>query len=417
MVLVAALALGLVAAACGTSDDEANGADATAAPLMTEPDAGLDAEDTDDLSIVVLGDSVAAGEGINYGYSYDYNDWWSRWSHWSGGTDDPQWQGDYQLCHDSEHAYGEVVAAAMDASLAKFACTGSTYDNGIVGERIVDGQEFRPAQFGDWATKTDLNAAYDDAEPDVVVITLGADDVHFVDIVTYCSVGYTDEQLAALASALEQDVQQFIRQVTEDVVRMLEQIFDEYGHFADAEDDLSAAESAFADELGAGSSYCTEENPGEPIEKLFWEPIDDGTVTAAYQDLVTAIKERGEDPEYGDGKVPEIVFTTYYKPLPSSNECLDAGLLVEDELSYLTSLQETLNQTLVDAVGDEEGVHIADISDVMDGHGWCTEEPWAYGLSVLADDTASQAPFHPTPDGQEAIAEVVRTTIEQARGG
>ncbi len=53
------------------------------------------------LSIVVLGDSVAAGAGIAYGYTYDYHSDINRLSRWVDGTDNPQWQGSYQLCHDS----------------------------------------------------------------------------------------------------------------------------------------------------------------------------------------------------------------------------------------------------------------------------------------------------------------------------
>jgi hypothetical protein len=66
-------------------------------------------------------------------------------------------------------------------------------------------------------------------------------------------------------------------------------------------------------------------------------------------------------------------------------------------------------------------VLLADVSGAYEANGashiWCTDHPWAYGLSIYhvtdADSFESQAPFHPTPDGQESIAEhvipVVRT--------
>ena len=94
------------------------------------------------LSIVVIGDSIASGEGINYGYQYDT----SFPNHWYGGITNPQWQGDYQLCHDSDKAYGDVLAPMIQATLTKFACTGSTYDNGITFDRRYDGALYRPAQ-------------------------------------------------------------------------------------------------------------------------------------------------------------------------------------------------------------------------------------------------------------------------------
>ena len=135
------------------------------------------------LSLVVIGDSIASGEGINYGYKY----YTGHPNEWYGGTDNPVWQGDYQLCHDSALAYGDVLAPQIGATLTKFACTGSTFDNGIAFDRRYAGVLYRPAQFGNWLGQTNLNPAYDAAKPDVVIITLGADDVSFADIFTFCA--------------------------------------------------------------------------------------------------------------------------------------------------------------------------------------------------------------------------------------
>ncbi|MDZ7734198.1 MAG: hypothetical protein U5R31_15005 [Acidimicrobiia bacterium] len=75
---------------------------------------------------------------------------------------------------------------------------------------------------------------------------------------------------------------------------------------------------------------CTKENPGQTIEKLFWEPINSGEIAQHYEDIVTAIKERGKDPSYGNGKVPEIVFTTYHHPLPAGPRRRLLGRLATD---------------------------------------------------------------------------------------
>lgn len=390
-------------AACGSSDD--TGATGDEPPPSTEPTAGLDS-DGDGLSLVVLGDSVAAGEGIAYGYTYDYDADDPDRSGWEGGTSDPTWQGPYQDCHQDADAYGEVVAAALDAELAKFACTGATYLNGLTAPQTYEGTTYRPAQFGDWATKTDLNKAYDEAAPDVVVLTFGADDVSFTSIVEYCISGYTTSESAASdALAAADDVE---------------------GAIADA---LASRAPAIAKELTGGdtarrddssSSYCTAANPGKPIQKLFLDPIESGEIAAHYKDMVMAIQERGRDPDHGDGKVPEIVFTTYHRPLPQGldGDCWDVWPLSGAEQSYLDSLQGVLQTTLEGAVGDMDGVTIADISKTMDGHRWCSEDPWVYGLSVYWTDgaTDSQAPFHPTPEGQKAIAAVVEESVKAATG-
>lgn len=397
--------LAVIGAAC-SSDDSADTAD-TATPPSTQQGASLESDDAEALSIVVIGDSVAAGEGIAYGYTYDYDSDDPNDSYWTGGVDDPTWEGQYQSCHQDTKAYGDDVAAAMGAKLAKFACTGATYLNGItVDQTESDGTEMRPAQFGDWANKTALNPDYDAAAPDVVVITFGADDVSFVPIVKYCVTGYTlddADQVQALADAT-------------DTVAAIESGLADTA--ADIKSEFESGDTSRRDD--SDSSYCTEANPGAPIEKLFWDPINSGEVAQHYTDIVNAIQERGKDPKYGNGKVPEIVFTTYHRPLPADldGDCWDVYPLSGAEQSYIQSLQDTLQATLEDTVKDLDGVSVADISDSIDGHEWCTEDPWAYGLSVITQDYAidSQAPFHPTPDGQAAIAAIVQKTVEAAVG-
>src|SRR5574338_191709 len=104
-VLLAAVSLAL--AACGGGGSQAGGGTSVGAAPK---------------SIAVRGDSLASGEGINYGYTY-YDGFPN---HWTGGTKNPTWAGDYPLCHQSLQAYGDLLATAFKADLATFACTGST---------------------------------------------------------------------------------------------------------------------------------------------------------------------------------------------------------------------------------------------------------------------------------------------------
>jgi hypothetical protein len=351
-----------------------------------DSDAPPDIGDAAPLSVVVLGDSIAAGEGINYGYIYST----STPNRWTGGTDNPAWQGSYQLCHDSAQAYSDVLAPMIGATLAKFACTGSTYDNGIAFDRRAGGVLFRPAQFGNWLGMTNLNADYDAAKPDVVIITLGADDVSFVDVLTFCATGYTDPgevaAIAELANPSQRLRTNFVKK------------------FPTVDAWLRRPPRSI------GSSYCTASYPGTPIENLFWDRINSGEIAGHYKDLVAAIRQRGMQA----GKTPRIIFTTYHQPLPAasqSDECLDLGDLERDEINYLISLENTLKSTLIAAVSGLPGVSIADISSVVQGHEYCTDDPWTYGLSVLLLNDASQAPFHPTPAGQAAIAAVLKQSF------
>lgn len=352
-------------------------------------DAPADFDGRPPLSVVVLGDSIASGEGINYGYTYYYSDIFP--GHWEGGVVNPVWQGNYPLCHDSALAYGDVLAPMIGATLTKFACTGSTYDNGIAFDRRYGGALYRPAQFGNWLAMTNLNAAYDAAMPDVVIVTLGADDVSFADIFTYCMVGVTDTAAeAALARAPDRS-----QQLRANFLKRFPTI-DAWVNRAPR----------------ATSSICTADNPGSPILNLFWDPINSGQIAGNYRNLVAAIKARGEKA----GKVPKIIFTTYHQPLPGpsqSRSCEDLGILADDEIDYLITLQNKLKETLIAAVDGIEGVSVADISGVVKGHEYCTRDPWTYGITVLYYNKESLAPFHPIPQGQAAIAAVLKQSFPE----
>lgn len=373
--ILAAVVVALLATACG-----GGGSDAPSPELGATPPK---------LSVVVLGDSIASGEGMNYGYTYYYSAIFP--GHWEGGILDPVWQGDYQLCHDSNLAYGDVLAPMIGATLTKFACTGSTYDNGIAFDRRYNGVLYRPAQFGNWLAMTNLNADYDTAKPDVVIITLGADDVSFADVFTYCMIGTTSAAYAdEIANAPDRS-----RRLRADFLKRFPTI-DAWRNRAPR----------------ATSSYCTENNAGLTILRLFWDPINSGRIAGNYKNLVTAIKERGEKA----GKVPRIIFTTYHQPLPGpeqSRSCEDLGILYNDEIDYLISLQNKLKETLIAAVSGMEGVSVADISGVVKGHEYCTEDPWTYGITVLYYNHASLAPFHPIPQGQAAIAAVLKQSFPE----
>ncbi|RBP52737.1 SGNH/GDSL hydrolase family protein [Arenicella xantha] len=344
-------------------------------------------------SIVVLGDSVAAGEGINYGYRYDNTSLLG--ARWIGGTDAPIWQPPYPLCHDSAQAYGNVIANDLGANLAKFACTGATYQNGLVGQREYNGKIYRPAEFG---TPSQLNPDYKQAAPDTVIITFGADDVNFVDIVTFCATGYT------LADA--EEVERIFNSV--DVSATIKAKFTE--KYPDQATYVKHKQAKL-DTGSLFSSYCTAKNPGKPIQEYFWKLVNNGTLRKHYLDMVSAIQTAGKQA----GKVPNIIFTTYHNPLPTASESIDCHDLLDldrAEVDYLNTLEATLDRVIKDTLTGIPGVQVADISQVMDGHRWCSDDPWTYGLSVLWLNRDSQAPFHPTPAGQRAIADIVKGFIK-----
>ena len=310
-------------------------------------------------SIVQLGDSVASGEGTLYGYRYD-----AATQTWTGGNIDANWPGPYPLCHDSPDAYGQLLAASYHAQLSQFACTGASFANGISAPRVNYGYLYnttlRPAEFGNWDNQQYLNAQYDAAKPDLVLVTMGADDVQFVAIVEAC-------------------------------------IENAYEHYWDAAD-----------------LQCVPGNPGSTITQDFTDYLP--TLQADYQTLASWINARGQ----ADGRVPKVVFTDYYDPLPAGNTtCPDSNYLYPQQTQYLSQLLHQLDTLIIQTINGlhDPNVAVADISKAFDGHEWCTPDPWAYGLSIYSvtnpDSFYSQAPFHPTPQGQQQLATLLKPVIDQ----
>jgi lysophospholipase L1-like esterase len=310
-------------------------------------------------SIVQLGDSVASGEGTLYGYRYD-----PATQKWTGGNIDAKWPGPYPLCHDSPDAYGQLVASAYHARLSQFACTGASFSNGISAPRVNYGYLYnttlRPAEFGNWDTQQYLNAQYDAAKPDLVLVTLGADDVQFVAIVEAC------------------------------------------------------IQNAYEYYLDLASLQCVPGNPGSTITQDFTDYLP--MLRGNYQTLVRWINARGQ----ADGLVPKVVFTDYYDPLPAGNTtCPDSNYLYSQQIQYLSDLLHQLDTLIIQTIDGlhDPNVAVADVSKAFDGHQWCSPDPWAYGLSIYSvtdpDSFYSQAPFHPTPRGQQQLASLVEPVIDQ----
>jgi lysophospholipase L1-like esterase len=319
------------------------------------------------LSIVQLGDSIASGEGTLYGYTYN-----PTTRRWTGGNLDATWPGPYPGCHVSSDAYGNVVARTLHARFTTFACTGASYANGITAPEVSAGilttTTLRPAEFGDWGNGRELNPAYDAARPDLVLITVGADDLQFVPVVKDC------------------------------------------------------VENALAHTVGLEALHCTATNPGPTVTTDFTANL--AGLVPHYQTLVNAIQARGR----AAGRVPKIVFTTYHDPLPAgSATCPDVALLDPTQISYLRTLVPELNSTIRTTINalHTRGVAVADTTDAMvaangTSHRWCSPQPWAYGLSIFTvtdpRSLTSQAPFHPTPDGQRRYAALVTPVVRRILG-
>jgi hypothetical protein len=225
----------------------------------------------------------------------------------------------------------------------------------------MDGNtQVRPAEFGDWSTGAGLNPVYDDARPDIVLVTMGADDIKFAEIVKAC---------------------------------VIDSLRPSHPH----------------------GEECTSANPGDVVQRDYVSELPD--LAQHYALLAAWIEARGKAAH--PAHVPRVVFTNYYNPLPQGVGCQDTFPLDPAQIQYLSGLQDGLTNRIQSEVqsvmGQDPNVGFADFSTAMDKHRWCSSDPWAYGLSILLDHIGNplssssslndQSPFHPTPVGQFALAQ------------
>jgi hypothetical protein len=91
---------------------------------------------------------------------------------------------------------------------------------------------------------------------------------------------------------------------------------------------------------------------------------------------------------------PQVIINRYYNPFDRQLNCLAQVGLTQVKLRTLTSRLGTLNAVL--AKGAAEFGFIS-VKPDFTGHQLCTPQPYVQGLG-------DPAPFHPTADGQLAIA-------------
>ena len=332
-----------------------------AAVVAPVPRAGA-ASSSEVRSVVILGDSVAAGEGTLDGFRYQDR---ALLPAWSATQRSRAYDGARPSCHRSPRAYGQIVAGALGATATNLACSGATYGRGIV-----------------------LDDAYDRAAPNLVLVTAGANSVDFERAFAYCvlaSRGLADAEAAQIATA------------------------------PTISDALSSAMGTAVGRLGDTSTRvtpgCTTTNPGAYLQRTVLDRMDEVTSNAAA--LARQIRARGREA----GRTPQVVFTTYFDPLPdraaSFARCPDGAGLGAAQLAFMHQVVRDLNGALTDALAGVPGTRVADPGPAYAGHRWCDADPWVYGTSILVSNASSTAPFHPTPAGQRAIADAVLDTVRR----
>jgi len=300
---------------------------------------------------VALGDSVVSGEGTYYGWHWDGSAWQRS------TTTDPTWEDSSiagQHCHLSKNGYPYLVAFNKNLNLTDLGCTGARAVLGVLSAQDFGGGVVADyPQLGDPDLYGPADPNYDDAQPDIVSLTVGADDIDFSGWIEQCY------------GLLNRDC----------------------GNSTDTSDintDVSMARSDL-------------------------------------HDVLSEIHSRGQ----AAGKIPHVYVTGYYDPFPSSyvSGCKDLSPTLgtginSTEMSWLRTELENLNTNIHDEADHFGNVTFVDLSSVMSGHEFCSSDPRVYGASLRVDPTTTPpsdnhnpAPYHPTPAGQQAIAQAIQAAM------
>ncbi|TAH33743.1 SGNH/GDSL hydrolase family protein [Candidatus Saccharibacteria bacterium] len=237
---------------------------------------------------VALGDSVAAGAGLPTGPN----------------------SGDAQ-CQRSSQAYAYGVAEAANLQLKHVACGGATADD-----------MFTTQQVGNATIRAQLDAAFEGGTPDLITITVGANDMRWSDFLKVC---------------------------------LSDQNCDNrwYGYTVDA---LLVG-------LRAKLAYT-----------------------------LASIDYRS----HGD-KTPKVIITGYYNPV--SQACTGPiRTLSSGEVNWISGQINKLNRTIQSTTGWYSFAKYAPVD--FSGHDICSGRSWIQGVGW-------PAPFHPSADGQKAMAAAV----------
>lgn len=242
-----------------------------------------------------LGDSVAAGAGLPAADA--------------ASTDDT-------ACDRSAFAYPYYLATMVPAQVANLACSGAKVDEGVYDTQTRNGTTF----------DAQLDRAFTYGTPDIVTVTIGANDARWTQSIRDCYFG------------------------------------------------------------GCGSTFDKARAKVYRADlrvELYW--------------MLEQIYQRSGD------TVPRVFLSGYYLPFPSGGCAYDLAAITPEEQDWLVTQTNELNQAIQSVVPYFSFANYVPLD--FAGHDLCAENSWIQGQH-------DEAPFHPTIEGQQAIAQAFATALD-----
>lgn len=309
--------------------------------------------------LLAIGDSVSAGEGIGYGYEWNSNS--KRWDDKNGSS--AFFDTTYQPvgCHQDERAHPRVLADLIGATLIDhLSCTGATFDEGLAGVQDTGGVS--TPQIGGFPGRPAINPRYRDSDPDLVTVSIGANDIEFASVVSSCFYPL----LTPIAGGCD-------------------------GNLDRAEDRLDGTYvSARFDQLHDRIQQIGSERGKRPLV-FQTEYVNPFPTPSQSQDCF--------DVKGG--------WTSGFS---------------RDEINRMISGLRTLNDRIEQVALKDDGVIAVPASREYEDHRFCSNDPWVFGMDTAVDfrtgltyaDLKTSAPFHPTIAGQAATARQIKSIMASA---
>lgn len=126
------------------------------------------------------------------------------------------------------------------------------------------------------------------------------------------------------------------------------------------------------------------------------------TVSLDMQSLIASVQDH-----YG-ASAPPIIVTGYYQLFPKNlvANCTELTNIDDAERIWGRQLQDNINAAV--RQGTQGFDNVSFVAPDFDNHELCTSDSWIQTVS-------SEAPFHPTADGQAALAAQIELTIRQSQ--
>lgn len=331
--------------------------------------------------VVVLGDSYASGEGNPRNVE--------AWLAGSGAFT-PYWDSD--TCHRSTRSGPAQAALALEntterssVTFVDVSCSGATVDSGILGAQRGAGQQSSQVE--------QARSIVGDRQVDLVVLSVGGNDVGFTSILGSCAllancpVSKAMWQPLAKYPTVQDGVQTLTGELTADYARIAACLGGSECRLANRTSTQGLAMAPRGAVLPVLYPDITRATDGQPCTYLTLSSSDFGWAR-------DTILEPSPQPTYG---YVTSSGSTVTLPLPQGT--LNGQIAATGTMLGWRPVVRAWN-----ASGDTKA-----------GHGVCADDAWVFGLTALT--AMPEASFHPNPAGQAVLGKAIAGALTLALPG